>query len=248
VASDVESARPTPKAFISYSWDDDAHKAWVREFATRLRNDGVDVTLDQWHLHLGEQLTAFMERSIRENDYVLIICTPFYADRSNRRIGGVGYEGDIMTAEVFTMGNPKKFIPIYRSGPDWAMAAPAWLLGKYRVDLRGEPYSEWEYHNLSLTLHGTRPVAPPVIPRTQKPATSPQAPDLQKFTSEPVRILGVIVDEVPRLETTARVEAPFTESRFSSRVAQRACGVGFLSRPGIIHPATQRCTALVLPA
>jgi hypothetical protein len=45
--SDTESARPTPKAFISYSWSDEPHKAWVKALAIQLRRDGVDVTLDQ---------------------------------------------------------------------------------------------------------------------------------------------------------------------------------------------------------
>jgi glutamate synthase (NADPH/NADH) small chain len=34
-----------PKAFISYSWDSPEHKAWTKALATRLRSDGVDVTL-----------------------------------------------------------------------------------------------------------------------------------------------------------------------------------------------------------
>jgi len=68
-----------PKVFISYSWDDPPHKAWALEFATQLRKDGVDATLDQWSVHPGDQLPAFMEQSIRDNDFVLIICTPKYA-------------------------------------------------------------------------------------------------------------------------------------------------------------------------
>ena len=39
-----------PRAFVSYSWDSDAHRRWVRDFATRLRRDGVDAALDQWSL------------------------------------------------------------------------------------------------------------------------------------------------------------------------------------------------------
>ena len=50
-----------PKAFISYSWDDDAHKEWVKQLATRLRADGVDVTLDRWHAAPGDQIPAFMD-------------------------------------------------------------------------------------------------------------------------------------------------------------------------------------------
>ena len=53
---------PTPRAFVSYSWDDDSHKKWVADLATALRSDGVDTTLDQWHTVPGDQLPAFMEK------------------------------------------------------------------------------------------------------------------------------------------------------------------------------------------
>src|SRR5258708_32864061 len=110
---------------MSYSWDDEPHQEWVREFAARLRSDGVEVMLDQWHLAPGDQLPAFMERAVRENDFVLIVCTPNYKKRSDARIGGVGYEGDVMTAEVLTDRNQRKFIPLLRLG-DCLTAAPSW--------------------------------------------------------------------------------------------------------------------------
>ena len=68
--------------------------------ATDLRRDGIETILDQWHAVPGDQLPAFMEREIRENDYVLIICTPNYMLKSDERRGGVGYDGDIMTAAL----------------------------------------------------------------------------------------------------------------------------------------------------
>lgn len=103
-------------AFISYSWDDDVHREWVRGLAARLRKDGVDVSIDRWAAVPGDQLPAFMERAIRENQFVVIICTPRYKRRSDAREGGVGYEGDIMAAEVMTSQNDRKFIPVLRSG------------------------------------------------------------------------------------------------------------------------------------
>src|SRR5947209_3172881 len=127
MSPDVSASRPHPKAFLSYSWESVAHRSWVREFATCLREKGVEVTLDQWELHPGDAVPAFMERAVRENDYVLIVCTPHYAERSNQRRGGVGYEGDIMTAEVFTIGHRRKFVPLFRAGSKWADAAPSWL-------------------------------------------------------------------------------------------------------------------------
>jgi TIR domain len=92
--------------------DDLAHKEWVKELATQLRADGVDVRLDHWHVVPGDQLPRFMEQEIRDNDFVLIVCTPKYKEKSDKCLGGVGYEGDIMTAEVFTKQNHRKFIPV----------------------------------------------------------------------------------------------------------------------------------------
>ena len=219
MASETESARPHPKAFISYSWSDEHHKAWARELATRLRGDGVNVTLDQWETQPGDPLPVFMETAIRENDYVLIICTPHYAHRSNNRIGGAGYEGDIMTAEVFTTRNQRKFIPILRSG-DWKTGVPTWLSGIYGIDLRDDPFSEEQYNDLLNTLHGTRPKAPPLQPRRSATAASVTAQASQTETPhfEPVRILNIVVDEVtaPRNDGTygsALYRIPFQLSR-----------------------------------
>lgn len=187
-----------PTAFISYSWDSDDHKQWVRSLAARLRSDGIEVTLDQWHLAPGDQIPEFMERAIRENDYVLIICTPRYKSRSDARAGGAGYEGDIMTSEVLTARNQRKFIPIHRSG-SWLEAAPSWLAGKYHIDLQGDPYSENHYQDLVVTLRAERAKAPPVGTGTATASprsASPQAGAESASLHEPIRITGIIADEV----------------------------------------------------
>jgi hypothetical protein len=218
----MAAARPTPRAFLSYAWESDEHREWVRRFAIQLRNDGVNITLDQWEVQPGDQLPAFMERAVRENDYVIIVCTPTYRERSNERRGGVGYEGDIMTAEAMTTQNHRKFIPVYRAGNTWEEASPTWLRGKYYIDLRNNPYSQERYEDLLTTLHGLRPAAPPVGARparleraagehvTAAPRGAPPA--------EPIRIIGVIVDEVtaPRNDGTrgcALYRVPFQLSR-----------------------------------
>lgn len=199
-----------PRVFISYSWDSPEHRDWAAALASRLREDGVESVLDRWHTAPGDQLPAFMETAVRESDNVLIICTPRYKERSDRREGGVGYEGNVITAEVFARQNHRKFIPVLRQGDDQAM--PSWLLGSYFVDLRGEPYSEIHYNDLLSTLKGTRPQAPPVAnggtaeprveaatPRLQTPAT------VAKPNFEPIEITGIIVDQVtmPKNDGTA---------------------------------------------
>jgi hypothetical protein len=155
------------KAFISYSWDNDNHKNWVRDLAARLRNDGIDVTLDQWHLVPGDQLPEFMERSVRESDFVLILCTHKYKERSNNRIGGVGYEGDIITAEFMATRNHRKFIPILRQ-QSWTDSAPNWLSGKSYIDFSSSSYLQKSYDDLLSTLLGTREQAPPVGARKRE--------------------------------------------------------------------------------
>lgn len=216
-----------PKTFISYAWENDEHRNWVRMFAERLRNDGVEVILDQWHLTPGDQLPEFMERSIRENDFVLIICTPRYKAKSDKRTGGVGYEGDIITSEVFTQGNQRKFIPILRDG-DWNDAAPSWLLGKYHIDLRGNTYSEDNYNDLLATLHNLRVQAPPVgrvpVERFQQRVSQNSTPSDE---IEPIKIEGVIVDEVttPKMDGSrgsALYKIPFKLSRRPSHIWQEA--------------------------
>jgi hypothetical protein len=210
-----------PSAFISYSWDSEEHKLWVKQLGARLRSDGVALSLDKWEAAPGDQLPAYMERSIRDNQFVLIICTPPYKAKSDRRSGGVGYEGDIMTAEVYQRSNYRKFIPLWRVGR-WEEAAPSWLAGKYRVDLRGDPYSEEQYADLLLTLHGTRPAAPPLgkpfSTVSQGLRARASEPTLESSHDEPIRILGVIVDEVtePRMDGTpgsALYAVPFRLSR-----------------------------------
>lgn len=148
-----------PSAFLSYSWDSPAHKEWAGTFGVRLRADGIDAHWDEFDTRLGDQLPHFMEKAIRESEFVLIICTPRYKQRSEARQGGVGYEGNIITGELLTHGNERKLIPLLREG-EWSEAAPSWLLGKRYADLRGVPYSEAEYKKLLDTILGLLPEPP----------------------------------------------------------------------------------------
>ena len=209
-------AQPPHKAFVSYSWDSEEHKSWVADLATRLRSDGVDAVLDQWAAVPGDQLPQFMEREIRENDFVLIVCTPNYRLKSDERTGGVGYEGDIMTAEVHVSKNHRKFIPILAVG-EWRDSAPSWLKGKYYIDMAQESRFESGYADLLATLKSTRQ-GPPPLGATSDWGRRALESLPQHDPDEPVRILGVVVDEVstPKNDGTqgsALYNVPFQLSR-----------------------------------
>jgi hypothetical protein len=244
--SDYISAVPT--AFISYSWDSEPHKQWVKDLATRLRNDGIDVTLDQWHTVPGDQLPKFMETSIRENDYVLIICTPPYKAKSENRKGGAGYEGDIITGDIFINQNRRKYIPVLRDG-SWSNAVPVWIAGVYGLDFTGD-YAIEKYQELLGTLKGEREQAPPL----GKPMTAsspariiPSRPEDEEVWQD-IRIVGVILDQVtsPRNDGSrgsALYKVPFQLSRRPSEEWSQVFEYTFdhppswttMHRPGIAH-------------
>ena len=130
-----------PSAIISYSWDSDKHKRWVREIATRLRLNGVNVKLDQWHVKPGQSLTQFMEKEIVECDYVIVICTPSYFAKSLERLGGVGYEQQIISGNIAAGVSREKFIPVVREGefePGLNCAIPPHFSGVFAIDMRKE--------------------------------------------------------------------------------------------------------------
>ena len=165
IADAIRVDGKTIKTFISYSWDNENHKQWVKDLAQELRSDGIEAILDEWELALGDQLTHFMEKKIQECEYVLIICTPDYCKKSNDRQGGVGYEDHVMTASIYQKENNRKFIPILAKG-SWKDAAPSWLIGKVYVNLSTSESYKKEYSKLKATLLGERPAAPAVRRRS----------------------------------------------------------------------------------
>ncbi len=154
-----------PTVFISYSWDSDAHRGWVIQLATRLRHDGINVVLDYWDLLPGGDRTKFMEKSIVNSEFVLIVCTPEYVKKANERTGGAGYETMIITSQLAKQIDQMKFIPVLRVGDFDDSAVPIWLQTKIGIDLRGDSYDELSYEDLVRTLHRENIKAPPVGPK-----------------------------------------------------------------------------------
>jgi hypothetical protein len=151
----------SPKVFISYAWENDALKQWVLDFSTDLRDNGIDVTLDQWSVVPGDRMPLFMEGAVKDNNFVLIICSEKYKQKSESRVGGVGYEGDIMTAEVLQNADNRKFIPVIRLG-NMKSSIPSWLSGKYFLDFSDDTKYDSSFDDLMRTLLGLRKAAPPL--------------------------------------------------------------------------------------
>ncbi|MCY2990875.1 MAG: TIR domain-containing protein [Planctomycetota bacterium] len=161
------SKPPSPvRAFISYSWDSETHKAWARRFADQLVTNGVEIIVDQYDLTLGADRFQFMESSVREADVVLCVCTPNYVDKANRRVHGVGVETAIMTPQFFDrIKREKQFIPVIReSTPDKALT-PDYMSALVFVDFRDDDQFENRMEELLRHLHNQ--------PKRRKPPRGP---------------------------------------------------------------------------
>ncbi len=139
-----------PLVFISYSHDSAAHKAWVLDFATTLRNRGVDAVLDQWDLKPGDDLPQFMEQNLVSADFAIMVCTQRYVEKANAGKGGVGYEKMIMTSSSLSKISGNKIIPIIREKGN--PAAPTFLTTKLYIDFSDDDEIEFALDELLRVL------------------------------------------------------------------------------------------------
>lgn len=210
----------SPKVFISYSWDSEEHREWVRLLADRLLENGVDAYVDKYDLSLADRLPQFMEQQITDSDFVLIVCTKTYRDKANNRTSGVGYEGHIISAELLSGKNERKFIPIIKEGraPE---ILPTFLAGKYGIDLSNAEYFEENFNDLLTTIFGVKK-KPKLgqVPREIK--KSPLLP-INQNENKDIEILGIITDEVtvPKMDGSrgsALYKIPFRLNKFPSQL------------------------------
>jgi hypothetical protein len=142
------------RVFISYSWDSDAHKDWVRQFADELATNGIDIILDQYDLPIGGDRFQFMEASVRDADAVLCVCTRAYVTKANGRSSGVGVETSLITPQFFErMRSAKQFIPIVRELDGNTAPTPDYLSALIFVDFRDDAQFRSQMEQLLRHLH-----------------------------------------------------------------------------------------------
>lgn len=132
-----DSTKKKKVIFISYCWESEEHKAWVKKLADDL-SDEFTVRIDQ-KLPFGVELTKFMEEAVATSDKVLIVATPEYKRKADNRIRGVGYETSLITDDLVTDQNRIKFIPIIRKGSK-ETSYPRFLGSKYGADMTNDSH------------------------------------------------------------------------------------------------------------
>ncbi|MFW6114417.1 MAG: toll/interleukin-1 receptor domain-containing protein, partial [bacterium] len=149
---------------ISYSWDNESHKDWVREFAEALASNGIDIILDQYDLRIGEDRFQFMEASVRDADTVLCICTPSYVTKANGRASGVGVETSLITPQFYErMSSSKKFIPVVRSSEESIPPTPDYLAALIFLDFRDDSQFDSQLEELLRHLYNQPKYRKPTV-------------------------------------------------------------------------------------
>jgi hypothetical protein len=134
-------ASDPPKVLISYSRDSPQNVQRVLELANRLRGDGIDCTIDQYVATPQEGWPLWVERQIRNSDFVLMVCTETYykqvmgMEEAGKGLG-VRWEGQLIYQHLKDSGPVNtKFIPVLlKGGSPSFVPAPLQSTGYYFVD------------------------------------------------------------------------------------------------------------------
>lgn len=146
----------TPKVFISYSWKPFSDKQKTISLAERLTTDGVNVIIDEWDLSEGQDKYQFMEQMVNNPvvHRVLLICNKDYSEKANLKKGGVGIESLIISDEIYSKAEQKKFIPIiFERDANGEAFVPTFVKTRMYIDLSNDSIFEEEYEKLLRNIY-----------------------------------------------------------------------------------------------
>lgn len=145
----------SPKVFISYSWKPFTNKQKVIQLAERLTSNSVHVILDDWDLKEGQDKYKFMEQMVNDPEVkrVLLICNKEYAEKANKKTGGVGIESLIVSDEIYSQAEQTKFIPIvFEYDENNKPCVPTFIKTRIFIDLSNDEVFEDNYELLMRNI------------------------------------------------------------------------------------------------
>ncbi|HMR89128.1 MAG TPA: toll/interleukin-1 receptor domain-containing protein [Saprospiraceae bacterium] len=150
-----------PIVFISYSHDNREHQERVFNLSNKLRSEGIDCILDQYEDSPEEGWPRWMQKNIKNADFVLSVCTETYYNRvmgyeEKGKGHGVTWEGHLIYQELYHQGTlNKRFIPvIFSEGSNNVIPDPLKGSTFYNVD------DEDQYDALYWRLRGVKKSKP----------------------------------------------------------------------------------------
>ena len=179
---------PVGEVFISYSWDSDEHIKVVREFADRLRSEGIDAIIDQYEESPPDGWPRWMDKKIRDSRFVLLVCTEEYykgvmGEAAPKTRLGVRWEGGLVYQHLYNEGINRKFIPLlFRNTDKKFIPTPIQSATHYRVDTT-EGYDRL-YARLLNRPTAKKPELGPIRPMPKKEIKT----DLSMYVTGPINV------------------------------------------------------------
>lgn len=127
-----------PEVFVSYSWNPPSNQKNVFELIQKLELDGINVIYDRKDLYPGQDMNYFMESVLTSDKIaaVIIVCNIDYAEKANKRSGGVGYESEIILSEIRNDPLQRKYIPVViEHDKNGSLPLPTFLKSRLCIDL-----------------------------------------------------------------------------------------------------------------
>lgn len=144
----------TPKVFLSYARTNLEYADSIVEFASTLRENGIDASLDEWDLKPGSDIYHFMESKIKsEADFVLLMINEEFTEKANNREAGVGTETQMISKELYENVEQGRIIPIiWRRDDKGEIKLPTIVETRYYIDLSSDDKFVENYELLLRTL------------------------------------------------------------------------------------------------
>ena len=170
------------RVFISYSHDSAEHRDRVLGLAENLRDDGVDVHLDQYEVSPPQGWPQWMLDQIELASFVLVVCTETYHQRFRGKapVGtgrGVKWEGAVLSQTLYDADSRnERFIPVVFTAAD-ADHIPVVLRGASRYVLADADGYESLYRHLTgqpAVLKGDLGRPRTLPPRKPRPMETPK--------------------------------------------------------------------------
>ena len=152
------------RVFISYAWEDEEYRFWVRRLATTLRRDGVDARLDYWHQQSGQDFPSFMNAEVRLADRVLVLGSPNYRTKVREfeemvDTTGAGWEMMLLTVDLFKGNRGKVAVAVALGSREDSL--PSFLQTQTAPSARkGLP----AFAGIAVAVQSHRPFLPPQRP------------------------------------------------------------------------------------
>ena len=210
----MEQKNP-PRVFISYSHDSSEHEMKVCTFANRLREDGIEALIDQYCPNPPDGWPIWMEREIDRADFILVICSPVYLRRAERRESpgkgrGALWETKLIYNHLYSKDyEEQRLIPVLFDGAATTdIPSPYRGLTHYRVNtLEGYEtlYRHLTYQPRVEVPHlGRLKPLPPIQPRASAASSFQRSLVTDPTASQ--------VSESDRAETSSTIETEFVDS------------------------------------